>query len=1366
MEISKAEREKIFWEEIQTLFNQGLINDIDFKRISNAYQKNKFNQMKKSASIQHAPEKRESQKTELTQHVVPKQPTQQTVPKYQKQQVTITKQPKAPAKTIEQTRERNIKWSLILGVIFLLISGLVIATTTWEQMGPLLKVVSLLGVSFFFLALSAVIARFLKLDKTAFAFLTLGSLLIPIAIIAIGYFNLFGEYLSLTGEGKFLLGIIGSLVSLPLYMRNAWKHQSKLFVWISYLFMTILAGFTIAATKVSVDVFYLLIMIYNAALLMAFHKLRNNKTILLFTKELPIYAQLNLVVSTLLMLAIFDQQLFNSFTILLTAALYFATIFVTNKKEYQFVFSALFAYGAFQLTEHSWLGSIDLIVFGMIGASYLIFAFLVKSDAFMSRIFYWTSGLISIFAFIYISFQGIIIRSGENPWILLMAYIIVTGTYTYLAQITKKPIFSWLAGIFLYTVGLQLCSVGLDYSPNMSVQLFIFGYASALFLLLGLFNKNKYLSSIKQSVYYLSIGALLASIMLGILVAEFLQVSFMFVTFGVLALLVSKQKNNVEHKIANWTNAVSWLLALFFLYPKLTDVITGYSTQLSIPFHFSISALLLLAISVVWQKYNKKGLAHSAFYSAQASYLFGLFQLMYGFPINETFVRPILLLIGIAVFVWLVYRSRVNMLWSLVSITSLAFYTSLLSTFSIDGSESITVFMLGSPLLLLAVDHFAGKSIPALKPHFFWLAHGIQPLIILVILINQAFYQTIRPIFLFVPLIVYLYSSIIKTKEWQIKLFLYSAMTMTAFVVLTHVAYYDLFENIPLIYCWFGSSIIFALSWLFVNTVWRKRIDWYLIPFANYGLFTLITIHHGSTLLETLSALAFVGMNLFFLHKRNWVFYTAIPLILTLFLWENQRYVLTDVSLLVISLVSFIVLFLAGRLLFKRLWDLKERYIDWYSIVALFYLGYSLTFIQSDTSVWVRIIPYLLLTVWLFAHTKRFTLPIMEKVMVTIGAISLLPSYYIILGEYIDDVAEIFHAELIALPILVLCFMLSIKTWKSHPNIMKYVQLGSLVLITIYLISDTLQSNTVWDGFIIIAINLIFLHKRKWLFYTAIPLALTLLLWENQRYLLTDMYLLVISLVSAIILFVAGRLLFKRIWDLKERYIDWYAIVALFYLGYALTFIQSDTSVWVHIMPYLLLTIWLFAHTKRFTLPIMEKVMVTIGAISLLPSYYIVLGDYIDHIANLFHAELIALPILLLSIILSIKTWKNYQHIMTHIQLATLVLIAIYLVSDAIQSNTVWDALIIGTLSLLSLLVGMQLQIKSYFFVGLVTLLFNIFYQTRSYWGNMPWWGYLLIAGLTLIGSASYNEWKKQNSGKGKLELKARELLSALKKWK
>jgi hypothetical protein len=115
-----------------------------------------------------------------------------------------------------------------------------------------------------------------------------------------------------------------------------------------------------------------------------------------------------------------------------------------------------------------------------------------------------------------------------------------------------------------------------------------------------------------------------------------------------------------------------------------------------------------------------------------------------------------------------------------------------------------------------------------------------------------------------------------------------------------------------------------------------------------------------------------------------------------------------------------------------------------------------------------------------------------------------------------------------------------------------------------------------------------------------------------------------------------------------------------------------------------------------------------------------------------------------------------------------LLLAALLLVLDGLASSTVHDALILGSLSLISVLAGVWLRIKAYFFVGSGVLLLNVLLQTRPFWGNLPWWGYLLGAGTVLISVASFNEWNKQKKAKGEKTHLARmgeKLLAKLKQW-
>ncbi|GAB2554615.1 hypothetical protein [Gracilibacillus alcaliphilus] len=1164
-EIPRSTKEKIVKEEIKQLFRQGYLTEKEFHRFMQTYQQYHL-QQKEFAQLQS--EMRQEQETETVKQ--PTEPIDQPVIKVEPSPAAIKKpkpvkqpneKPPKPKKTSEQIRERNITWLLIIGVVFLLISGLVVATSTWDQMGALMKVITLLGVSLFFLALSMISSKFLKIEKTAFAFLTLGSLLLPIGILAIGYFGLLGSYLTIDGEGRYILGMMCTLIPLPLYVRNALVSQARLFVWISFLFLSFFVGFLFAALQVPVDLFYLLIMLYNAALLFSYHRFHRQQQTksALFFKELPAYAQLNLIVSTLLMLAVFDQALFYSFNVLLTAVLYMAMVFVYHTKTYQFVFVVLFAYGVFQLTESSWLQSIDIFVYALLGAGYILFAYLMRKDSFVEKVFHYTAGIITFFAFIYISFQGLVIRGGSDSWTLLFAYLVVAGTYLYLSHITNRQVFRWLAPIFLFVFGLQLWNTVVEPYFVITWEFFLFVYAGILFVVVGVRKKWAFTQPIQTSTYYLSAAVMLIAMLNTLLVMAYMELTIMLVLLGVICLIVAHSANGIEKQTAEWLHAVSWIFALFVLYPELTSRMGLSYEQWNLPIHVAVASLILLGVCKVWDRWKKPNLARAAFYIGQVSYCMAILQAaVYYFFWDGKVNRSLIFLVGIAVAIWFVKRSKSQLLWSIVALTTLFFYMSLYSFMPIDSLSGYGWYMVFAPVLLLIIDWYAGKYDKALKPHFFKLAHVVILGLLLLFAVDFVMDHEIHPAITAIPTLIYVYSAMVKQKEWQIKLSLFAGMTMIPWMMTMYLYYYDWQLSLELEYIPIFTSILFLVGWIMVPLVWKKRIEWYMIPFIHLNQLIVVSSWMPGTFFEIVILLAWMVLALYLLHVRKWLMFSLIPVIASIIMW-NQQQVIINPDYLILLTIGFFVLLIGS---------------------------------------------------------------------------------------------------------------------------------GSYVFTSLYLTKE------------------------------------------------------------------------KKVID-----VDWYAVGALLYVFFAFTLSSMTDNIWLQIVPYLMLASWLYLQIKRVHSSAGKKTLVTLSCISLLPAYYIVLEEYLELITPLLHAEFKALPILLLSILLAVRTWRHKKNIMNHVQTVILIFITVYLINDAIQSSTVWDAIIIGTLSLASFLTGMKLQIKSYFFVGLGTLLFNVMYQTRPYWGNLPWWGYLLIVGVLLIAIASYNEWQKQRESEGKLVPLIKKALARFKEW-
>jgi hypothetical protein len=109
------------------------------------------------------------------------------------------------------------------------------------------------------------------------------------------------------------------------------------------------------------------------------------------------------------------------------------------------------------------------------------------------------------------------------------------------------------------------------------------------------------------------------------------------------------------------------------------------------------------------------------------------------------------------------------------------------------------------------------------------------------------------------------------------------------------------------------------------------------------------------------------------------------------------------------------------------------------------------------------------------------------------------------------------------------------------------------------------------------------------------------------------------------------------------------------------------------------------------------------------------------------------------------------------------------LIMDALEGNTLHDAMIIGIVSLVAVIVGFIMKYKSFFLAGTGTILLNVYMNTNSLWGQMPWWFYLIIGGIVLIAAASFLEWKKQKdqtTSKELLDKNKQRVKNWFNKWK
>ena len=95
-----------------------------------------------------------------------------------------------------------------VGVLCISIAGIIFATTTWSILPDVFKLMMLIMASLFCYGVSYILKNKLNLRDSSIAFFVMGSIFLPLSIVAVGYFEWFGQWFSLKGNGRYLIGSI------------------------------------------------------------------------------------------------------------------------------------------------------------------------------------------------------------------------------------------------------------------------------------------------------------------------------------------------------------------------------------------------------------------------------------------------------------------------------------------------------------------------------------------------------------------------------------------------------------------------------------------------------------------------------------------------------------------------------------------------------------------------------------------------------------------------------------------------------------------------------------------------------------------------------------------------------------------------------------------------------------------------------------------------------------------------------------------------------------------------------------------------------------------------------------------------------
>ncbi|WP_053956872.1 hypothetical protein [Inediibacterium massiliense] len=963
-------RNQIFHEELWNMKQGDFISTEEYEKVKNAY--SNYCHVR-NMQIQEKQKQKKSDKERIS-----------------------TVQPK-PKKVLssQEIREKNISLVLFLGVFFILMAGLILATTNWSIMNNMTKTIILTMVSVIFFGISVFAEKKLKIKKTSIAFWALGSLMIPISILSAGFFKLFGSWLSIFGEGKYVLGIIGSFICLGVYVYSSFKYKNRLYVWFSFITLSFNVNFILASLYPPRDLFYLGIIIYNSLLLLGYRKLKERKNISLFINELFLFIQFNLGLSALGMLILFENTVFYGLNIILASILYFGIMLIYNKKEYHYVFSILLIYGIYQFVGHLELKEWDIVIFATVGFVFLgLDKYLIKNEM-LKKNFKYTSAIVQILVFVYIHFKGLAGNIEEGSIVRWISYILIAFNYMYLSYKTENKIFSYLTSIFLLIAGREKYFI---FWPETKHYYGLFMFIATLTIFIIFYYKNnwKYTRVLKEG------AAVVTSIyfpfcMMEILSQEqYMMISLLSYVYACVLYILHKNSISLIGK-----KIIQWIMPFVVLFGTVTiyESLRLYNKIYYFEQHFALSLVLLFGLSIFFEKKNN--------------------------PLEKSF------------------------------------------------------FMVSQ----------------------------------IFILVTNAICPTSTNIFSFISIVAigaYIYSIFKYKEEFFIRMFLYASFIYFGKFISDMSVYFHVMKNLDY-YIPFIVGILVVALWFKCSDLWKKRITMFLIPF-NIVSICYINYYFKHPIIDFSFILGYTILMLTILHYEKLQLFNILPLSLftaSLYVFYEEGLDADQSKIFIISIVVFMVLKIAGKLLFNKLYTVNKDgmkvkivHIDWYSVFSLYMLISVFYDTVDNWGIAGKLIVPVLMVYFFYSQIKRVEEEMAKKIMKTITLIVLMIPYYRLLNNI--SIPKVIQRELDILPWIGIQVMSSRKIWTKYESLMRKVEWGILIVISTILLADIVVYGDTKDALIFGVLSLISViggmqFRKKSYFFVGIGSLIINVIIKNQK---------------------------------------------------------------------------------------------------------------------------------------------------------------------------------------------------------------------------------------------------------------------------
>ncbi|MGE7604450.1 hypothetical protein ACQKL5_18545 [Peribacillus sp. NPDC097675] len=1393
--------------------------------------------------------------------------------------------PEKPKKTPEQLRERNISVVLLTGVILFLFGGLILATSSWGNLNAVWKVIFIGMVSVVFTGM-AYIASKLKIEQTSFAFLTLASLFIPITMLSASYYQIFGEYLSLDGGGRGLLGFLGGVLCLGIYYRIAAYFKSKIFIFISIFTFAITCYFGFAYLTPTIEWMLLAVSVFNLLLVWNVEQLKNRGFLNLFKPYVFRFVQFKIIVESFVVFTLFSSNLIYSITLLVISILFLILAVKFYKKYHELAFHFIFTYGYIHFVYNSVLSDFTVIAYASIPLIFMaLSAYMDKKKEFgLAKNFKVTSLIECGIVFLYINAMAF----QENYAQIFFALMILSAQLVYVALQTKNQNYTYPAYAVFNLACFYLClAFSLPFSTVLNVMFIL---QVILYLGLYVYNRHARYSLFKQSVLLIS-----SFITAGILTSKFSEMAWLEVGTGLVVLsglfFLTYLKDDAQpiKEASVYGFPIALKLGLVAFYPYLMERSHWFQINVTISMHVMVVALVSIGVGYALKK--SFGMFFPFFFYSGQILSFLSFVLV-GYGMTSPLEVTGLMVVATAINGWSVYLHRTSFYWLPVMLTSAGLYGSLYEVFNFSETSYKIAFVLFAPFIFFLIGEVIGRYSQNGRRYFLYSSHLVNTIAIPLgfILIMS----TDRSPFLYITQLL-IYLSVLRTHvKWERFVFTYLGF---AVLFLQVRLFFTNVEQTTFVYsiCLMITAGIITVLWVAAQKQWKDIIDFYLIPFLHITAAVSIweTSVYGFSLDWEIIWVGLVTVQLLFawylLMNRNWQNYVAVPLGM-LFIWYGMYAdTLSLISGMIVLFACVVVMALLSKRYFTSLVKQagKGMFIDFYRIFGLLFLldmNWNVFWGESEFEI-LKIIVSILLPVYFFLM-RNFTIGRQERGIYS-GIAAVIGLYpYFTIWDYVHSLPllrgsiVLFFCMVVVLllsrhyfnglfkkdetgkaidafRIYGLLFLLAINVEvgtnePSYPLIQALVALmipGYFVLVRSF--TSDRNERKIYSALAMILslypfqrivdyIHTVSLLTGEWVLFACVLMMVLLSKYQYKGLLMKDEsgikvdvyriygllfllamnvealtneatywllkvfvsclligyfllmrsftvsakereisalltgilglypYLIITAYASTLDRFIGTVVLFgctAALVGVSRKYfggivekggmlirIDFYRMYGfLFLLAMNLDIHQSEQqSIILECFGSVLIPVY-FILLRGMTAGLQERKLYGAASIVLILYPYWVIIDKLS-IPDVLEVEAEILPLFIVSTILLRKIF-NKGKLTQYIEMGVVFALFIVLIVDAMASNTLNDALIIGTISLAAILLGFTMKYKSYFLAGTVTILFNIYMNTNSMWGQMPWWLYLIIGGGLLITIASFFEWKKQKDNRTSKEV-------------